>query len=103
MNEHAPLYQHTKRPEWGYCAVMEVLEDRTTFKFDDGSSRAISRNHIQMMVQVEPAEPEATEIRKRLAKYVIRSANADGKPKKKPAKKKPSIVTTSSSAPSPKP
>jgi len=103
LNEHAPLYQHSKRPEWGYCAVMEVLEDRTTFKFDDGSSRAISRNHIQMMVQVEPAEPEATEIRKRLAKYVIRSANADGKPKKKSAaKKKPAVVTTASSAPAAK-
>ena len=101
MNEHAPLYQHTKRPEWGYCAVMEVLEDRTTFKFDDGSSRAISRNHIQMMVQVEPAEPEATEIRKRLAKYTLRSASADGKPKKKSAaKKKP--ASASSSAPGPK-
>ena len=103
MNEHAPLYQHTKRPEWGYCAVMEVLEDRTTFKFDDGSSRAISRNHIQMMVQVEPAEPEATEIRKRLAKYVIRSANADGKPKKKSAAKKKPAITVTASVPSPKP
>lgn len=103
MNEHAPLYQHTKRPEWGYCAVMEVLEDRTTFKFDDGSSRAISRNHIHMMAQVEPAEPEATEIRKRLAKYTLsRSTSADGKPKKKSAaKKKP--ASASASAPSPKP
>ena len=91
MTQHTPLYQHTKRPEWGYCAILEVLEDRTTYKFDDGSSRSISRNHIHMMAQVEPDEPEATEIRKRIAKHSpSRSPGADGKPKakKKAAPKK---------------
>jgi len=91
LTQHVPLYQHTKRPEWGYCAIVEVLEDRTTYKFDDGSSRSISRNHIHMMAQMEPDEPEATEIRKRLAKYALsRSVGADGKPKakKKSAAKK---------------
>jgi hypothetical protein len=39
-NEPALLYRHGKRPAWGYGAIEEVLEDRTTFKFDDGSSRS---------------------------------------------------------------
>jgi hypothetical protein len=88
LTQQVPLYQHTKRPEWGYCAIIEVLEDRTTYKFDDGSSRAISRNHVFMMEQVEPDEPEATEIRKRIAKHSpSRSLGADGKPKPKAKKK----------------
>ena len=92
MTQHALVYQHAKRPEWGYCAVTEVHDDRTTFKFDNGLSRTIRNDHIQMMQLVELEEPEATEVRKRIAKHAAaRSVKAEGKskPKKAAAKKAP--------------
>lgn len=84
MTQFVLFYQHAKRPAWGYCAIVEVYEDRTTFKFDDGSSRTIRHDHMQMMRLVELAEPEATEVRKRIAKHsAARSHKANGKSKPK--------------------
>jgi len=62
------LYQHSKRAEWGYGAVTDTKDDRTTFKFDDGTTRTITHAHMHMMVQVQLEEPEATEVCKRIAK-----------------------------------
>lgn len=85
--DHVFLYQHTKRSEWGYGAVIGSQDDRTTFKFDDGVSRTIKRDHIHMMVRVELEEPQASEVRKRIAKPV-KSAAAAAATAKKAAKKK---------------
>jgi hypothetical protein len=88
LNHHAFLYQHAKRPEWGYGAVTEAQDDRTTFKFDDGASRTIKRDHIHMMLQVELDEPEATEVHKRIAKHSpAKTAATEAKLKKAAAKK----------------
>ena len=86
MIQDAPIYQHTKRPEWGYGAVVETRDDRTTFGFDDGSSRTILHNHIHMMSQVELEDPEASEVRKRIAKHwapKTRTSKATVKTKRK--------------------
>lgn len=89
MNSDFPLYQHTKRPEWGYCAITEVREDRTTFKFADGESRSISSKHLHMMVIVEPEEADAIEIRRRIGKHApSRPPIAGGKSKSKSKSKK---------------
>ena len=69
------LYQHTMRAEWGYGAVIDTQDDRTTFKFDDGVSRTIKRDHMHLMVQVELDEPEGSEVRKRLARSVKSAAS----------------------------
>jgi hypothetical protein len=79
------LYQHTKRVEWGYGAVTETKDDRTSFKFDDGITRTITRDHIHLMIQVELEEPEASEVHKRIARHVKSSLNGD---KKRVVKKK---------------
>lgn len=89
---HAFLYQHAKRPEWGYGAVLETQDDRTTFKFDDGASRTIKRDHIHMMQQVELGEPEATEVRKRIARHTPAKSASDAKPKKKKAVTKKAVA-----------
>jgi hypothetical protein len=89
LTQYTVLYQHAKRPEWGYCAIVDTQEDRTTFKFDDGLDRTIRHDHLQMMQQVHLEEPQANEIQERIAKHLApRNARA-GKPKaKKPAAKK---------------
>jgi hypothetical protein len=74
--EHVFLYQHTMRNEWGYGAVTDSEDDRTTFKFDDGVMRTIKRDHIHLMVRVELEEPQNTEIRKRLARPIKSAAAA---------------------------
>lgn len=82
------LYQHTKRIEWGYGAVIDTQDDRTTFKFDDGVSRTIKRDHIHLMIQVELDEPQGSEVRKRLARATKSAASASSAARKSPAKKK---------------
>lgn len=88
--DHVFLYQHTMRAEWGYGAVTESQDDRTTFRFDDGVSRTIKRGHIHLMVRVELDEPEASEVRKRIARPAKSSTVAAklGSPKKRAVKAK---------------
>jgi hypothetical protein len=74
--EHVFLYQHTMRTEWGYGAVTDSEDDRTTFKFDDGVVRTIKRDHIHLMVRVELEEPQNTDVRKRLARPIKSAAAA---------------------------
>ena len=83
--DHVFLYQHTMRSEWGYGAVIDSQDDRTTFKFDDGVSRTIKRGHIHLMVRVELEEPQASEVRKRIARPTKSAAALAAR---KPAKKK---------------
>jgi hypothetical protein len=92
--QFAPIYQHAKRPDWGYCAVVEIHDDRTVFKFVDGLNRTIRNDHIQLMQLVDLDEPEATEVRKRIAKHSAPRSTAGGRAKeKKPAAKKaPRVV-----------
>jgi hypothetical protein len=94
LNEHTSLYQHTKRPEWGYGAIVEVTADRTTFRFDDGASRAIRHDYIHMMLEVELQDPEASAVRGRIGKIApSRSGIAVAKSKtKKGAAKKPAAL-----------
>ena len=83
--DHVFLYQHTMRSEWGYGAVIDSQDDRTTFKFDDGVSRTIKRGHIHLMVRVELEEPQASEVRKRIARPTKSAAALAAR---KPTKKK---------------
>jgi hypothetical protein len=72
------------RSEWGYGAVIGQQDDRTTFKFDDGINRTIKRDHMHLMVRVELDEPQAAEVRKRIA----RSAKSASAAARRPAPKK---------------
>jgi hypothetical protein len=93
--EHVFLYQHTKRVEWGYGAVTDSADDRTTFKFDDGVARTIKRDHIHLMVHVELEEPQNSEVRKRLARPMKSAAAASRKAaaaKKRVSKPEPAPV-----------
>lgn len=83
--DHVFLYQHTMRSEWGYGAVIDSQDDRTTFKFDDGVARTIKRGHIHLMVRVELEEPQASEVRKRIARPIKSAAALAAR---KPTKKK---------------
>lgn len=96
------LYQHTKRIEWGYGAVIDTQDDRTTFKFDDGISRTIKRDHIHLMVQVELDEPQGSEVRKRLARSVKSAAAASSPARKLAAKKKAAKRAADAKAAEPK-
>jgi len=87
--DYAFLYQHTMRSEWGYGAVTDSQDDRTTFRFDDGSLRTIKRGHIHLMVRVELDEPEASEVRKRIARPAkAAAAKRPGAAKKRAVKVK---------------
>lgn len=91
------LYQHKMRTEWGYGAVIDTQEDRTTFRFNDGSLRTIKQGHIHLMVRVELEEPEATEVRKSIARRggissPTATAKRPAKPKKKAEKKVAAVV-----------
>ena len=93
MNQPAILYQHSKRPEWGYCTIVDTQEDRTTFKFDDGLDRTIRHDHIGLMMQVELDEAQANEIYQRIAKYLTpRAVRAASKPSAKKAAAKKTKV-----------
>jgi hypothetical protein len=88
LDQPGILYQHSKRPEWGYCTIVEIQEDRTRFTFDDGLDRTIRHDHIGLMMHVELDEAHANEIRQRIAKYLARPAvRAAAKPGAKNAKK----------------
>jgi len=76
------------RSEWGYGAVIDTQDDRTTFRFDDGVSRTIKRDHMHLMVQVELDEPQGSEVRKRLARSVKSAASASSPARKAAAAKK---------------
>lgn len=89
--DHAFLYQHTMRFEWGYGAVTESHEDRTTFKFDDGVVRTIKHGHLHLMRRVDLEEPEASEVRKRIARPT-KSATALSKAGAKKRVAKPKAV-----------
>jgi hypothetical protein len=93
--EHAFLYQHTMRSEWGVGAVIDQQDDRTTFKFDNGITRTIKRDHIHLMVRVELEETEANEARKRIArsaKSTTAAAARKAAAKKKLTKPSPAPV-----------
>jgi hypothetical protein len=86
LTPNALLYQHAKRPEWGYCAIVEVHEDRTTFRFVDGMSRTILQRHMQMMQRVDLEDGGAAEVHKLIAKHSApRSAKVASAPKSKRA------------------
>lgn len=82
------------RSEWGYGAVIGQQDDRTTFKFDDGVNRTIKRDHMHLMVRVELDEPEAAEVRKRIARSAKTASAVARKaaPKRKLAKPSPAPV-----------
>lgn len=99
MTQFEPIYQHAKRPEWGYCAIIDTQDDRTTFKFDDGLSRTIRHDHMHMMLPVVLGETEATEIRKRIAKHSSARVKVNGKAKAKPAVSKQARPSDAPEAP----
>lgn len=64
------LYQHVKRPEWGFSTVVEMQERSTTYLFVDGRQRTITIDHVHLMQRVElQDDAEAEEVHRKLAKY----------------------------------
>jgi hypothetical protein len=100
LSQQGPIYQHAKCPEWGCCTIEETLEDRTTFKFDDGSKRTIRHDHIGLMQRVELDEAEATAFHARMAKRsapraVKAASTAAAKAKKAAIAKKAAAASAS--------
>ena len=87
VTEHVALYQHTKRPEWGFAVVIDHLLDRRIFMFENGESRTISNEYGHLMAEVEPPEEQASKARLALGKLAAR-AGASTTPKKKAAPRK---------------
>jgi len=63
------LYQHVKRPEWGFSTVLATQDDSTTYLFDDGRQRTIKLDHVHMMQRVVLQEDAAEEVHRKLAKH----------------------------------
>lgn len=87
------LYQHTKRPDWGFAIAIAHLADRKIFVFESGESRTFMNEYVHFMSEVEPAEELAAKARQALAKHAARAASASA-----PAKKKTSARKTASSS-----
>jgi hypothetical protein len=90
MTQEHTLYQHVKRPEWGYSTIVDIQDDATTFLFDDGTRRKITRAHVHLMQHVVLQGEEGEEVQRKLAKHTQVRSPAAGKraatKKKAPAK-----------------
>jgi hypothetical protein len=87
------LYQHVKRPEWGFSTIINMEDDRTTFVFDDGARRTITIGHMHLMERVVLEDEAEEEVRQKLAKYKPSSTLGGAtKRKRAPKKKKPATA-----------
>jgi hypothetical protein len=81
------IYQHPKRPEWGFAVFNDEVEDRVRFAFSDNQIRAFKAESLHLLQVVNLPEPEATKVRAELSRK--RSVTASGVPKKKPKPRAP--------------
>jgi hypothetical protein len=70
MTQEPILYQHVKRPEWGFSTIVDLQDDATTFLFDDGRHRKITVGHVHLMQRVVLEGEAAEEVYKKLAKHM---------------------------------
>ena len=72
--EHT-IYQHVKRPEWGFSTIVDLQDDATTFLFDDGKRRKITIGHVHLMQRVVLQGDAGEELQRKLAKHLhVKSA-----------------------------
>jgi len=96
------LYQHVKRPEWGFSTIVSLEDDRTTFLFVDGIQRTFKLAHVHMMELVTVLDEAAELACKKLAAYATITARGTvAKVKRPPAKKKPKVVAPPATPPVP--
>jgi hypothetical protein len=81
--EQFTLYQHAKRPDWGFAIAVAHLVDRKIFVFENGESRTFMNEYTHFMSEVEPAEDVATKARQALAKHAARATASAAAPVKK--------------------
>jgi hypothetical protein len=90
MTQEHTLYQHVKRPEWGFSTIVDIQDDATTFLFDDGRHRKITSAHVHLMQHVVLEGEAAEEVHRKLAKHMHVRSPVAGKraaaKKKAPAK-----------------
>lgn len=97
--EQFTLYQHAKRPDWGFAIAIAHLVDRKIFVFESGESRTFMNEYVHFMSEVEPAEDVAAKARQALAKHAARAAAATSAPvKKKSGARKASASKAKSTA-----
>jgi hypothetical protein len=94
------LYQHVKRPEWGFSTIVSLEDDRTTFLFVDGIQRTFKLAHVHMMELVTTLDDAAAEACRKLAAYATVTARGTvAKVKRPAAKKKPKVAAPPATPP----
>ncbi len=83
------IYRHVSRAIWGNAVLLEELEDRRVFRFEDGKERAIGVAHWDKMEQVEVSADEAYAIQARALAGVEPRRGGKGKKVRAPREKKP--------------
>jgi hypothetical protein len=93
------FYQHVKRPEWGVSTIVDTLDDRTVYLFDDGTRRTIGIGHLHLMQSVELSQEAAAEIQRKLDKHLRVRSGTTATKRKRVTKKKPKGTAASSPPP----
>jgi hypothetical protein len=87
------IYQHSKRPEWGFAMFNDEVEDRVRFAFSDNQIRAFRAESLHHLTVVDLPEPEAAKVRADLSRK--RSVTASGAPRKKAKPRAPKVAAAS--------
>jgi hypothetical protein len=56
------LYQHARRPQWGFAILCQEDKTSRTFQFQDGRTRTFKMGFYELMVPVETEEDQTEEI-----------------------------------------
>jgi hypothetical protein len=87
------IYRHVSRKDWGDAVLLEELEDRRVFRFEDGKERSIQLNYWEKMEVVELSPDDAYAIQGRaLAGLEPRRGKKARVPREKKPPKKPDIT-----------
>jgi hypothetical protein len=67
---HEPLYQHSKRPQWGLAILAEESATTRSYQFQDGQLRTIKEGYYHLIEQVnrpiDRVEPLLRDLKNRL-------------------------------------
>jgi hypothetical protein len=87
------IYRHVSRKDWGDAVLLEELEDRRIFRFEDGKERSIGVNYLDKMELVELSADDAYAIQARaLAGLEPRRGKKVRVPREKKPPKKPDVT-----------
>lgn len=78
------FYQHAKRPEWGVAVLIDALDDRRIFLFNDGVARTFVNDYALLMNLVELDEESAADANRFFDKHK-RKASSRAVRERKPA------------------